>query len=273
MAVRTGSLPSITLVKAQALGNDFLLASGSTLTSIADRPGFARRVCHRHRGVGADGLMVLDETPFGASTRLFNADGSEAELSGNGLRTAAAWIARGRGLGPGATIVLETVAGPRTFELLATDGLRYTLRAGMGHPQSLEHQDIAVNGETIRAVVMNMGNPQCVVLGPATVERLHTLGPALARHPMFPAGTNVELATVARPDCVEILIWERGVGPTEASGTGACAAAVAAAFAGGASRSVDVVAPGGVQHVEWTDAGVSLTGWAELVASVQWFTS
>jgi diaminopimelate epimerase len=273
MAVRAGSPPSLTLVKAQALGNDFLLATSSSLASVADLAGFARRVCHRHRGVGADGLMLLDETPFGARTRLFNADGGEAELSGNGLRTAAAWLARGRGLEPGATIVLETFAGPRTFELLAADGLRYTMKAAMGQPQSLGHHDISVNGETIRAVVLNMGNPQCVVLGPATLDRLHRLGPALATHPMFPAGTNVELATVARPDRVEILIWERGVGPTEASGTGACAAAVAAAFAGGANRSVDVVAPGGVQRVEWTDAGVSLTGWAELVASVQWFTS
>jgi diaminopimelate epimerase len=217
--------------------------------------------------------MALDDMPFGARTRLFNADGSEAELSGNGLRTAAAWIARTRSLEPGATIVLETVAGARTFELLAVDGLRFTLRAGMGQPRSLRHEEIRVGGEVIRAIVLNMGNPQCVVLGPVTTDRLHTLGPALAMHPMFPAGTNVELASVTRPDRVDILIWERGVGPTEASGTGACAAAVAAAFAGDAGRSVDVVSPGGVQHVDWTEAGVSLTGWAELVATVQWFTS
>jgi diaminopimelate epimerase len=92
----------------------------------------------------------------------------------------------------------------------------------------------------------------------------------LAVHPFFPQGTNVELATVEAPDRVRILIWERGVGPTEASGTGACASAVAAAFAGGAGRAVDVVSPGGVQHVEWTDQTIWLTGWAVVVAECQW---
>ena len=260
----------MTLIKAQALGNDFLLVSGAAVSAVADLPGFARLVCHRRNGVGADGLMLLDDTPVGGRTRLFNADGSEAELSGNGLRTAAAWIARSRSLRPGATIVLETAAGPRTFELLGSDGLRYTLRADMGQPLDLRIEEIPVANALIPAVVLNMGNPQCVVLGPATVERLHTIGPAIATHAMFPAGTNVELVAVSRPDWLDILIWERGVGPTEASGTGACAAAVAAAFAGGAGRAVDVRSPGGVQHVEWTDAGVSLIGWAELVASVDW---
>jgi diaminopimelate epimerase len=112
----------------------------------------------------------------------------------------------------------------------------------------------------------------CVVLGPATDERLHTVGAALAVHPMFPAGTNVELAAVETPHRVRILIWERGVGPTEASGTGACAAGVAAAFAGASARTVDVVSPGGTQRVEWTDEAVWLTGWAELVAAAEWFT-
>jgi diaminopimelate epimerase len=242
MAAGTRSLP---LVKAHALGNDFLLATGTSLAAVTDLAVFARRVCDRHRGVGADGLMILDETPGGARTRLFNADGGEAELSGNGLRTAAAWIARTRSLGQGAILVLDTVVGPRRFELLDSSGLRYTLKA-------------------------DMGNPQCVVLGPASEERLHTIARALASHPRFPAGTNVELADVETPHRVRILIWERGVGPTEASGTGACAAAVAAAFAGGAARSVDIASPGGTQHVDWTNDGVWLTGWAELVANVEW---
>ena len=89
-------------------------------------------------------------------------------------------------------------------------------------------------------------------------------------HPHFPAGTNVELAHVETPERVRILIWERGVGPTEASGTGACAAAVAACRYGGASRDVDVVSPGGAQRVEWRDEGLYLTGWAEVVATVDW---
>jgi diaminopimelate epimerase len=110
-----------------------------------------------------------------------------------------------------------------------------------------------------------------VVLGPATPERLHSLGHALATHPFFPEGTNVEFADVVSPTEVRILIWERGVGPTESSGTGACAAAVAASAFGGAARSVDVVSPGGRQHVDWRTDGLRLTGWAEVVGDVDWW--
>ena len=128
-------------------------------------------------------------------------------------------------------------------------------------------------GETVEAVVLRVGNPQCVVLGPVNEERLARLGSALAVHPFFPHGTNVELAAVEAPDRVRILIWERGVGPTAASGTGACAAAVAASAFGGAEREVDVVAPGGTQRVEWTDEGLWLTGAAELVARIDWLAA
>jgi diaminopimelate epimerase len=122
----------------------------------------------------------------------------------------------------------------------------------------------------VEAVTLRVGNPQCVVLGEVTEERLHTVAAALAVHRHFPEGTNVELAAVEAPDRVRILIWERGVGPTEASGTGACAAAVAAIRYGGAARDLQVVSPGGTQRVEWTDEGLFLTGWAELVAEATW---
>ena len=131
---------------------------------------------------------------------------------------------------------------------------------------------LGVGDQEIEAVVLRVGNPQCVVLGPATDARLHSIAAALAVHPAFPGGTNVELASVVAPDQVRILIWERGVGPTEASGTGACASAVAAAFAGGARRAADVVSPGGTQHVEWTEETIWLTGWAEVVATVEWWS-
>src|SRR5262249_30796781 len=106
-----------------------------------------------------------------------------------------------------------------------------------------------------------------------TRERLHSIAAKLAVHPVFPHGTNVELATVERPNRVRILIWERGVGPTEASGTGACAAAVAAIAYGGAARDVEVVSPGGSQRVEWTNEGLFLTGWAEVVFDGQFHNS
>jgi diaminopimelate epimerase len=137
----------------------------------------------------------------------------------------------------------------------------------MGAPEGVRQVMLDVAGERVTAAVMRVGNPQCVVLETPTVERLHTVAAGLAVHPFFPQGTNVELALVEAPDRVRILIWERGVGPTEASGTGACASAVAAAAFGGASRRVDVVSPGGTQHVEWTDSDLLLTGDAEVIGT------
>ena len=260
----------VLLVKAHAYANDFLIVAESAIESIVDKPDFARRVCDRHRGVGADGLMLTTATPDGARMRLLNADGSHSEVSGNGVRCIAAWIALRDNLAAGAVITIDTEAGAKRLELLERDGRRVTFVAEMGPPTDLRQVDLDVAGTRVQAAVMRVGNPQCVVLGPATAERLATLASALAVHPYFPEGTNVELAEVPSPDEVKILIWERGVGPTKSSGTGACAAAVAAAAFGGAQRVVDVVSPGGRQRVEWTEGGIRLTGWAEIVAEIDW---
>ena len=203
--------------------------------------------------------------------QLRNADGSPSEVSGNGLRCIAAWLALEDAGANGTRITIETEAGPKPLELLSRDGNRVTFRAGMGAPEGLREVPLDVAGGRLTAVVLRIGNPQCVVLGPATPERLHALAAPLAVHPFFPAGTNVELAEVLSHDRVRILIWERGVGPTESSGTGTCAAAVAAAAFGGAGRDVVVDAPGGSQRVEWLDDGLYLTGWAEVVAEVGWW--
>jgi diaminopimelate epimerase len=255
----------MTIVKAHAYGNDFLLVPHDQLAGAADRAAVARELCSRHRGVGADGLIT-----FGGDGKmdLLNADGSYSEVSGNGLRCLAAWIARQRQAAPGASIDIATDAGVKRLELLSVDGRRYEFRAAMGHPEELRKRPIDIGGTQVEAVTLRVGNPQCIVLGPAdhvTHERLHSLAAQLAIHSVFPQGTNVELATVEAPDRIRILIWERGVGPTEASGTGACASAVAAMAFGGAQRDVQVVAPGGTQRVEWTDDGIFLTGWAELI--------
>ena len=120
-------------------------------------------------------------------------------------------------------------------------------------------------------VVLNLGNPQCVVLGAIPEQdRFRRLGAALEHHELFPEGTNVEFARVDAPERVTILIWERGVGPTSSSGTGSCAALVAAAAFGGAARDAEVVAPGGAQRVEWLGDSVYLTGWAEVVCEGEW---
>jgi diaminopimelate epimerase len=258
------------LVKAHAFGNDFLLMDERELNGVGDEPSLARAVCDRHRGIGADGLLffTIDPAAPGRGTmRLLNADGSASEISGNGLRCLAAWIAH---VNRARDIVIDTDAGLKRLELLDSDGGQYTFRAAMGQPEDIALERIRVGSEPVEAVTLRVGNPQCVVLGEVTQARLHAIAAPLAVHPRFPAGTNVELAMVERPDLVRILIWERGVGPTEASGTGACAAAVAAMQYGGAARDVHVASPGGSQRVEWNDGGLFLTGWAEILATARW---
>ena len=256
------------LVKAHAYGNDFLLVREDDLPPGIDRETLTVRLCERHRGVGADGVIFYAEDRDGVQMRLLNADGSYSEVSGNGVRCLAAWQARVRNVQPGETVHVDTDAGRKSLTLLERDGRRFTFRAAMGQPEDVTKRMIDVDGTPIEAVTLRVGNPQCVVLGPVTEARLHTIAARLAVHPVFPHGSNVELATVEAPDRVRILIWERGVGPTEASGTGACASAVAAIAYGGAARDVQVTSPGGTQRVEWTTQGLFLTGWAELVCDV-----
>jgi diaminopimelate epimerase len=259
----------IAFTKAHAYGNDFLYVPAADLTG-ADLAAWARRLCDRHRGVGADGLILYTPTQRGATMRLINADGSPSELSGNGLRGLAAIVARdwrNAGRLDDREIVVETTAGSKRLMLEDVSGASYLFTAEMGQPTGLVERRLDVLGETVTATVLAVGNPQCVVLGPLPDDaRFARLGPALEHHPAFPNRTNVEFAVVESPDRVRIRIWERGVGPTESSGTGSCAAAVAAASHGGASRDVEVIAPGGTQRVIWTDAGITLTGWAEILA-------
>jgi diaminopimelate epimerase len=257
-------------VKAQALGNDFLLLESSELPPGAERAALARALCDRRHGVGGDGLIVFDRTDDGASMRLLNADGSPSEVSGNGVRCLAAWIAATQDLPAGAITLINTDAGVKRLELLSRSGAAWVFRAAMGRPERIERRTLDVSGQLVPVVTMRVGNPQCVVLGDVSEERLETIASALSVHPQFPEGTNVELATMEERDRVRILIWERGVGPTLASGTGACAAAVAAMRYAGAPRDVQVTSPGGTQRVEWREDGLYLTGPARIVATVAW---
>lgn len=254
-------------IKAHAYGNDFLYVTRDT-AGAADLPALARAMCDRHTGVGADGLIVFDRTADGASMRLFNADGSRAEVSGNGVRGLAAILARGAA--PSA-LTIETEGGTKVLTEVERAAGRLTFRASMGLPRHLRREPVVVDDESIDLVVMTLGNPQAVVVGPLPDEaRFRRIGPALEHHRMFPEGTNVEFAEVREPGRVQILIWERGVGPTTSSGTGSCAALVAAAAYGGARRDAEIVASGGAQRVEWRDDSVYLTGWAEIVCEGEW---
>ena len=264
----------LSVAKAHAYGNDFLFVPADQVGDELEE--ISRRLCARHTGIGADGVIYYGVGPGGASTmRLVNADGSPSELSGNGLRCLAALVmyqGEKAGLAPSTDIRVYTDAGLKTLTLVGRRGRRYTFRAAMGMPEQITHETIQAAGESLRVSILRMGNPQCVALVSELPDlaRFDRLGPALATHARFPAGTNVEFAVVEAPNRVRILIWERGVGPTLASGTGACASAVAAIAHAGADRDLDVIAPGGTQRVEWRDDGVHLTGWAEVVMDGEW---
>ncbi len=253
----------IPIVKGHAYGNDFLLVAERDAEGHAPQP-LAQAMCHRQTGVGADGLMLYELEHGRARMRLFNADGSQSEVSGNGLRCLAALAVREQPTLR--SVAIDTLAGTKTLELVARDRDALTFRAAMGQPRDIRLLDLDVEGERVAAVALSVGNPQCVILNdPLDASRCHRLGRAIERHPAFPNRTNVSFVHVEAPDRIRILIWERGVGPTMASGTGACGAAVAAAAHGGAAREVDVMSPGGTQRVDWREDGVYLTGWAKLV--------
>ena len=258
--------------KAHAYGNDFLYARAADVA--ADEAAIlAQRMCARHTGVGADGLILFDDTVSPTTMRLINADGTDAEVSGNGVRALAALLARLQDRTvPGTVFDIATAAGLKSLTLIEHDEhQRPVFRAAMGQPEHIQRIDVDVRGETVPLVTLWMGNPQAVwLVDHLREDDMLRVGAALQRHPAFPQATNVELARVVSPARIEILIFERGVGPTLSSGTGSCAAAVAAARYGGAARDVEVAAPGGSQRVEWRDEGVFLTGWADVVLEGHW---
>ena len=259
----------IAFAKAHAYGNDFLYVASADVRGAA-LDVLARDMCDRHTGIGADGLIVYDRVDGDAVMRLFNADGSRAEVSGNGVRALGALLLDSD-TRASAELTVKTEGGIKRLTRISREGSRQMFRASMGAPVDVRQVALDVSGESLTAAVMNMGNPQCVVLGRLPdVERFRRLGAALERHQAFAEGTNVEFAHVETPELVRILIWERGVGPTTSSGTGSCASLVAAASFGGAARRADVAAPGGTQRVDWQDDEVFLTGWAEVVCNGTW---
>lgn len=268
----------IAVAKAHAYGNDFLFVPAEQAEHLK-LDELSRRLCHRHSGVGGDGVIYYTIAPDGtAQMKLINADGSPSELSGNGLRCLAALVMHRREqarLGPLSEVRVDTQAGWKTLRLTSREGGRYTFRAAMGQPERVAEEMIEAAGETLKVSTLAIGNPQCVALMTELPDlmRFNRLGPALSTHRRFVEGTNVEFAVIEAPDRVRILIWERGVGPTHASGTGACASAIAAIAHGGAARDIQVIAPGGTQRVEWRDDGIYLTGWAEVVFDGHWVPS
>lgn len=260
----------IPFVKAHACGNDFLVVQEALAGSEA-RDELTRRLCHRNQGIGADGIEFLTwEAAHRAKIRLHNADGSVAEISGNGTRCAAAWMAYETKAGPGDEIILETDAGSRTCRIDSRIGPGFRITSSMGIPEVHARSLQAAGGEQIDGAVVSTGNPHFVIFVDQPDFSVHgypwqAIGAEICSLPQFPHQTNVEFVHMSGDDEIEIRIYERGVGPTSSSGTGTCAAGSAAIVLRGAPPMLRVTAPGGPQTVEWHGAEILLTGPAELV--------
>ncbi|MFI5183349.1 MAG: diaminopimelate epimerase [Vicinamibacteria bacterium] len=270
--------------KAQGLGNDFLLIERELAPG--DAAAWARRLCDRHEGIGADGLILYGVEGGEVAMRLINADGGDAEISGNGLRCVAAYAFR-QGWVP-ARHVVKTAAGPRAVEVAPALGSRFRVRANLGEPilgsreipaaldpprSPVVDYPLDVGGRIVAVTVTSLGNPHCALFFdvPVVDAVILSLGPEIERHPLFPRNTNVEFVTVVSPRELRVRFWERGVGYTRASGTGAASAAVAAVITGRASRTVRVLCDGGVLDVEWPEGGsVRQVGDAELLFEGEW---
>ena len=262
----------IPFVKAHACGNDFLIVQEKFA---AGQPydALARRLCDRNQGIGADGVeFSTRESERKGRIRLYNADGSAAEISGNGTRCAAAWLAYESKAGPGDEIILATGAGPRICRIAARQDHAFRIASLMGIPE-IEKRSVSLSGgERIEGAAVSTGNPHFVVFvdGPDFIvsgREWRSIGKEISGHPDFPRQTNVEFVRFVSPNEIEIRIYERGAGPTNSSGTGTCASASASIYLHGADRALHVIAPGGTQFFQWEQDGseMLLTGPAELI--------
>jgi diaminopimelate epimerase len=256
-------------VKAHACGNDFLIVEGDCDSELAVR------LCARTTGVGADGVEFLQWTGGRAGRiQLVNADGSIAEISGNGTRCVAAWIAHKNYVSVGETVTLGTDAGLRECRLVRAEGQRFEFATGMGVPAVQDKEVTLADGTRVTGVAVSTGNPHFVIFIEDDSFRAHRrawrdLGREICSHTDFPQETNVEFVRVIDTNRIEIRIFERGAGPTMSSGTGTCATAAATIARRGGSAHLLVRAPGGEQRVEWEgDASeMTLTGPAELICT------
>jgi diaminopimelate epimerase len=199
--------------------------------------------------------------------RLVNADGSDAEISGNGTRCAAAWYCAQH---HGNAVRIQTDAGLKTCDLISRDGHQFTFRTAMGEPVIAGELALGLTYDEVQGISLSMGNPQYVIFVEQFDPQWLTMATEVSTHPDFPNGTNVEVTRVLNPHEIEIRICERGVGETMSSGTGSSAAAVAAIYSGRAQSPVQVHAPGGTQVVEW-NREVFLTGPARLLCRGEFF--
>jgi diaminopimelate epimerase len=270
--------------KFHSLGNDFLIIDEQKLKKVPEIGSLARRLCDRHTGIGADGLLVIsvkNKDKGLANFRIFNADGTEPELSGNGLRCAAAYLYHFDKISS-PRILFHTIVGDRECELIEKDEKQYKIKIEMGIPR-LASQDIpfydgsvhekiidyplSINKKVYPVTVVSLGNPHCAVFVdrfPARIE-WHQIGREIELHPFFLKRTNVEFIHVLNRKEIEVLFWERGVGETLSSGSGSCAAAVASILKNYTDKTVTVRTSMGSLIVEWDKEKVYQAGPTEIV--------
>lgn len=262
-------LNRIPFVKATAYGNDFLIVDKQYQG--ADAAALTRAMCERHHGIGADGVEWFSQvSAAGARIELINADGSFAELSGNGTRCVASYLAS-RGHAGELTIVTD--AGPRLCRPIARDGRSHRYLTGMGNPEVGEPFVVNVPLGAFRGVPVSMGNPHFVVMVLDFPGNWQEISRQIqARTDVFPHGINVEWVQVNATAEIAIRIYERGAGETQSSGTGSSASAAAAIATAGCPENLMVHAPGGSQKVEWHKGGpLMLEGEAHLICAGEYY--
>jgi diaminopimelate epimerase len=270
----------IEFTKYQGLGNDFVLVDNRGQAEPLLTPEQSIQVCDRHFGVGADGVIFLLPGKSGAnySMRIYNSDGSEPEMCGNGIRCLARFIADLE-RGSTQTYTIQTLAGLITPEVL-TDG---QVKVNMGSPRLLAQEipttlaapdekvvdvTLEVAGQVWALTCVSMGNPHCITfVDDVGAIALEQLGPQFEHHEAFPQRTNTEFIEVVRSDYLKMRVWERGAGITLACGTGACAALVAGVLTGRCANAATIELPGGSLYIEWSalDQAVFMTGPAQKV--------
>jgi len=256
----------IPFVKANACGNDFLIIDG--MYAPADLAEFSRRICDRHGGVGGDGVeWLFPAQDADVRARLFNADGSEAEISGNGTRCVAAYLCAEQAK---EKIIIRTGAGIKACMLTSRSDAKYEFEIAMGEPRVGDEFSIKLAFGDVRGVPVSMGNPHYVVFVNEFAPGWQGDAAEIGRHHDFKHGINVELVAISDQDNIEARFFERGVGETQSSGTGSCAAAVASIAAKKARSPVRVHTPGGVQTVRWEEQ-VYLRGSAQLICRGEFF--
>ena len=264
-------------VKMEGLGNDYVYLDGIVGRLPDDLPGLSRRISDRHFGVGSDGLIVLlpGENDIPLRMRMFNADGSESEMCGNGIRCLAKYAYEAGHVTSQEFAVLTGAGVMRPQVLLDASGRVERVRVDMGRPQfgGTPEQAITVEGQTFEGVNISMGNPHFVIfVQDAEQFPVDQYGPLIETHPNFPHRTNVEFVEVRKSDDLVMRVWERGSGITLACGTGACAALVAARLTGRCDQRVIVHLLGGDLEVEWrSDGHVWMTGPAREVFRGQYW--